>query len=131
MKLLVDSDFLISLFKPLDSNHEKTTKIYKKIQNKSSLIVLNLVFQESTTVISKQIGMDNARKFYQLIPMMVDQQLFLTEEIEKLAWKLFLSQAKKGSSFIDCANLVVCQKYKLDGILSFDEFYPKDVRISL
>ena len=119
MKLLVDSDFLISLFKPLDSNHQKASRIFKEIQNKSSLIALNLVFQESTTVISKQIGMDNARKFYEFLPELVNEQVNLNEDVEKEAWKIFLKQTKKGTSFIDCANLAVHQKFKLDGI-SFD-----------
>lgn len=127
MKLVVDSDFLIALYKPLDSNHQKAINIYKKIQNEYTLTALNIVFQESTTVISKQIGMDNARNFHQLITKLIHEQVILTNELEKDTWKLFLKQTKKGTSFIDCANLAFCQKYKLDGILSFDDFYPKEV----
>lgn len=129
MKLGVDSDFLIALYKPLDSNHQKAVEIYKRIQNKYTLTALNLVFQESTTVISKHIGMDNAKKFYRLISKVVDEQIFLNDELEKETWRLFLKQTKKGTSFIDCANLAFCQKYKLNGILSFDDFYPKEVLI--
>lgn len=130
MKLIADSDFLIALYKPLDSNHQKAVDLYKRIQNKYKLTALNIVFQESTTVISKHIGMDNAKKFYQLISKMVGEQVFMNNELEKDTWKLFLKQTKKGTSFIDCANLAFCQKYKLDGILSFDDFYPKEVVFS-
>lgn len=130
MKLVVDSDFLIALYKPLDSNHKKAIDIYKTIQNKYTLTALNLVFQESTTVISKQIGMDNAKKFYQLISKIISEQIFINDELEKDTWKLFLKQTKKGTSFIDCANLAFCQKYKLSGILSFDDFYPGEVVFS-
>ena len=51
------------------------------------------------------------------------------------AWKnglgRFLKQTKKGCSFIDCANLAVIERYKLDGILTFDEFYPKELRVGV
>ncbi|KKQ92709.1 MAG: hypothetical protein UT17_C0001G0088 [Candidatus Woesebacteria bacterium GW2011_GWB1_39_10] len=126
MKYLVDSDFLISLYKPTDSNHKKASEIFKGIGKTARLVASNLVFQESTTVISKQIGMEAAIKFYDLITKLIDEQLILENILEKEAWKIFLKQTKKGTSFIDCANLAVCTKLKLDGILSFDEFYPKD-----
>ena len=63
MKLLADSDFLVALYKPADSNHLKAVEMFKKIEHESVLIALNLVFQESTTVVSKQMGMIDARKF--------------------------------------------------------------------
>jgi len=51
-------------------------------------------------------------------------------ELENNSSKIFEKQSKKGMSFIDCANLAVLEKYKLDGILSFDEFYPKRFRVN-
>ena len=34
MKVLVDSDFLIALYKPDDSNHKKAKVLLKQIENK-------------------------------------------------------------------------------------------------
>ena len=129
MKLLVDSDFLVALYKPADSNHLKAIEIFKKIEHGSVLVALNLVFQESTTVVSKQMGMVDARKFFNSINKLIKEKLFLNQELEAQSWCLFFKQTKKGSSFVDCANLVAVEKYKLDGILSFDEFYPKEVGV--
>jgi len=131
MKYLVDSDFLISFSSDEDSTHSKSIDIYKHLGKNSELLALNLVFQESTTVISKRFGMQKAKIFYEMINKFINTRLVFEENIEKEAWKIFLKQNKKGTSFIDCANLAVCQKYKLDGILSFDEFYPKNVRMIL
>lgn len=130
MKYLVDSDFLISFSSDEDSTHQKSIKIYKNLKKNSELLALNLVFQESTTVVSKKFGMQKAKIFYEMINKFVNTRILLDENIEKEAWKIFLKQNKKGTSFIDCANLVVYQKYKLDSILSFDEYYPKNVRIT-
>lgn len=122
MKYLVDSDFLYALYKPDDSNHQKAIKIYKDKQNEE-LIVLNLVVQESTTLVSKRVDMSNAKSFYELVLKIVNKNIYLDIDLERDSWKIFLKQNKKGTSFIDCANLATYNKLKLDGILSFDEFY--------
>ncbi|KKP47493.1 MAG: hypothetical protein UR39_C0004G0037 [Candidatus Woesebacteria bacterium GW2011_GWA1_33_30] len=130
MKYLVDSDFLISFASDEDSNHLRSLNIYKNLKKDTELLALNLVFQESTTVISKRFGMNQAKIFYVMVNKFINTRILLDEILEKEIWKIFLNQTKKGTSFIDCANLAVYQKFKLDGILSFDDFYPKEVRIS-
>ena len=128
MKLLVDSDFLVAAYKADDPSHIRATKM-SRLHNKqgNKFVCLNLVVQESATVISHRMGMDDARKFYKNIGNFIDTFIVLDTELEKECWNIFLEQSKKGTSFVDCANLAVCQKYKLDGILSFDKFYPKEV----
>lgn len=130
MKFLVDSDFLISFSDPDDSNHKKATGIFKNLEKDRELVALNLVFQESTTVVSKKFGMDKARLFYEGINKLINTEIYLDQDSEARAWRVFLKQTKKGTSFVDCANLAVAEKYKLDGILSFDEFYPKELNVS-
>lgn len=130
MKLLFDSDFLVSLYKPDDSNHLKSSKIYRKIESETAFFALNIVFQEATTVISKRMNMYHARKFYDSINKLITTKVYLDTVLEDKTWKIFLSQTKKGTSFIDCANLATCEYYKFDGILSFDEFY-KNNRIKI
>lgn len=131
MKYLVDSDFLVALYKPDDTNHAKANEILGNIYQKHELLILNLVLQESTTVISKRMGMKYAKSFHNSANKLTNQQISLNEEIEDEAWRLFLRQTKKGASFVDCANLATVRKFKLDGIISFDKFYPADIKIDL
>lgn len=126
MKLLLDSDFLIALYKPDDSNHSDSKKIFKKIAS-DELYASNLVFQESTTVISKKMGMNDAKNFFSGITSLIRNKIELDPFLEEESWKLFLKQTKKGTSFIDCANLKTLEEYKLDKIISFDGFYSKDI----
>ena len=126
LKLLVDSDFLIANYRADDPSHNKATKVAIDLNKKrAKFYCLNLVVQESTTVISKKIGMDDARKFYSGLKNFVDIFVLLDERLEKRAWEIFLKQTKKGTSFVDCVNIAVVEKYNFDGILSFDKFYPK------
>ncbi|EKE05760.1 MAG: hypothetical protein ACD_19C00182G0088 [uncultured bacterium] len=129
MKLLIDSDFLFALFKPDDSNNDRAKKLLKKYLDED-LSISNLVLQESTTLVSKRMGMKYAIKFYASVTQIVKKIIYLDLHSEKDAWELFLSQTKKGSSFIDCSNMTIYKKFKFDNILAFDEYYPKNVRIT-
>lgn len=129
MRFLLDSDFLVALYKPDDASHARSSEIFGNYYDEQDLVVLNAVLQESTTVISKRMGMIHARKFYRAVRKLVGIVLSLNEELETRAWEIFLKQTKKGCSFVDCANLAAIETYKFDGILSFDKFYPKDIRV--
>lgn len=128
MRYLLDSDYLVALYKPDDASHARSSEMFGDFYGRHDLIVSNIVLQESTTVVSKRMGMIHARKFYLAARKLVGTVLGLNEEIEIRAWEIFLKQTKKGCSFVDCANLALIETHKFDGILSFDKFYPKDLR---
>lgn len=130
MKLLVDSDFLIANYRIDDPSHRKASESARELnKQKHKFYCLNIVVQESTTVISKKMGMNHARKFYSGLRNFIDIFVILDEQTERKAWEIFLAQTKKGTSFVDCANLAALEKYKFDKILSFDTVYPKKFKI--
>ncbi len=129
MKLLVDSDCLVGALKEGDPHQKSSIKLLKSHGERGDTIyVLNIVLQETATVLSHRTGMNAVRLFLQTLPSLNLQIINLYDSLEKYAWEIFLAQTKKGTSFVDCANLATMEYYKLDGILSFDEFY-KDKRM--
>jgi len=129
-KLLVDSDFLVGVFRQEDTNHQKAMGLLERMKEEEvELWMSNLVHQESATVVSHRVGMEAVRSFVKNLASDIHKRVLVDKELEKKAWRIFLSQTKKGCSFVDCANLTVVEKYKLDGILAFDEFYPKGLRL--
>lgn len=131
MKYLLDSDFLYGLAVENDPHHLICKKIFPKIQKEdTSFIITNLVVQETATVISRKRSQREAKLFISKLSEMPIEILFIGEQDENLVWDLFKKQGKKNTSFIDCANLAIFEKYQFDGILSFDHFYPKSVRIT-
>lgn len=126
MKLLADSDWLVGLFRIGDPHQEVATRLLHRIDKDGvELSVLNLVIQEAATVLSHRTGMRAVRLFCKRFPDLGLNTTWVDEALEADAWKIFLKQTKKGTSFVDCANLAVIKELKLDGILSFDSFYPK------
>lgn len=131
MKILYDSDALISLKVIGQPNHIKAKRILRSLKKEPiELFCLNLCLQETATVFSKKYDQSVAKDFYYQIeknpPIIID----LDNKLEKLAWQIFLQQTKKGTSFIDCANLAAIRLYNLDKIFSFDKFYPKELRLA-
>ena len=128
----VDSDFLVAVFNFKDASHDRAIDTFKRLDSDEvELWGSNLIQQESATVVSHRIGMDAARDFVKRLAVDVDRFVDIDKSLEKPAWGIFLKQTKKGCSFVDCANLAVIERYKLDGILTFDEFYPKAIRIGV
>ena len=129
-KLLVDSDFLVGVFREDDGNHKKAMILLESMRGEEvELWMSNLVQQESATVISHRVGMEAVGSFIKRLTADVHKTVRIDEKLEKDSWKIFLKQTKKGCSFVDCSNLAVIYRYKLDGILAFDEFYPKGLRL--
>jgi predicted nucleic acid-binding protein len=129
MKVLVDSDFLVALARRVDSNHKKAKELLGKLaEAKSEVFLSNLVKFESATVVSKKDGMNAANKFVLYLEKFCKNQIFVDEVLEQVVWKYFLEQRKKGTSYIDCSNVIIQRKYKLDKIVAFDGFYSDEVR---
>ena len=129
-KIALDSNVLVALYKFDDSTHQKAKETTGRLHNQGDIfMILNLVAQETATVISMKVGQEEAKDFYLKRDRVIDQEITLDDALEKLAWNIFLKQTKKGTSFVDCANLAFIDKYGLDGILSFDKFYPKKLLI--
>lgn len=125
MKYLVDSDFWFGLFVAGDANHTESKKIFSEIlKTNDSLFCLRLVVYETATVLSYKIDQKASRVFVKKFPFLSVSLVDVDEELERKSWEIFERQTKKGTSFIDCANLAAKEKYRFDGILSFDKFYP-------
>lgn len=129
MKLLLDSDFWFGLIVQRDPHHKSIQNFINHLTNKIQLFTLNLVMQETATVLSNKADQQTSLYFLSEFEKLPVSIIHIDLDLEAITWNLFKKQIKKGTSFIDCANLATIEMYKLDGILSFDLFYPKQLRI--
>lgn len=124
LKVLLDSDALIAIAKPDDSNHDKALQTIYKNKN---LILYTTCFSitESSTVISYKVSQDAAAAFLNQVRKSNFKSIDYSAELEELADKIFVAQKNKGTSWFDCFNLAAYKSLKLDAIFSFDKFYAK------
>ncbi len=122
--ILLDSDSIVAQLKHGDQNYAKALSTVEKIRElKLKKYILNLVIYETATVLSYKISQDVAQQFLSNIDSAGVEIIHFEQRLEKLTNDLFITQKKKGTSYVDCANIVTMQQYKIDSIFSFDSFY--------
>lgn len=123
--ILLDADSLVALAKEDDSNHLKAVGIYKKLKDKKIIFFLSpFTTAEAATVLSYKFSHERAKQFLRGMRENSLPVLELEEE-SNLADRWFLKQNKKGTSYFDCYNMALLERYKnqLDAIFSFDTVY--------
>ena len=125
-EVLVDSDGWIALYLPDDLLHTDTVSIYQRLQAQNKkLVTTSAVIGETATVLSHRSGQKLARHFLLAIEQSGIPIIFVDEKLHHQALELFMQQEKKGTSFVDCANVVVARAFDIPTVLSFDGFYPR------
>jgi predicted nucleic acid-binding protein len=100
MRFLIDTDFLIAIIKEDDKNHLQSIKKLEGLKN-DSIFITPFTLPETVTVLSYKVSHRSAKKFLKesrenFIELSLNNRLIaLTDET-------FLSQNKKGTSWIDC-----------------------------
>jgi predicted nucleic acid-binding protein len=128
MRILVDADFLIALAKADDSNHKKAISLAEKLKG-NFFFSTQFTVPESSTVFSYKVSQKDATKFLLQVRKMDLIELPFDKKLSDLTDELFVSVKTKGTSWIDCLNVVSVKSYNLDGILSFDKFYKKHIKV--
>jgi predicted nucleic acid-binding protein len=120
--ILIDADILVAIAKENDTNHEKALEISQRIKN-FNLYITPFTIPEATTVISYKVGQKEAKDFLKEARAKKLTEVLITKELTDNADEIFLSQNKKGTSWIDCLNAAALKLYGIDAIFSFDRFY--------
>lgn len=127
--VLVDADVLVALAKIDDSNHKRAVDLSNKLQRAG----VNYCFSpftvaEAATVLSYKTTHQFAKEFLKQIREMDVPVLELPEKYEELPDDWFLKQKKKGTSYFDCYNMALLERYKkqLAAIFSFDFVYNRN-----
>lgn len=127
--VLVDADALVALAKTNDSNHEKAVKLSGALQKIGATCYLSpFTVAEAATVLSYKASHKDAKKFLTQIRKLDIPTLELSERHKNLPDNWFFKQNKKGTSYFDCYNMALLERYKkqLVAIFSFDSVYKRN-----
>jgi predicted nucleic acid-binding protein len=126
--VLLDTDFIFSFFDQNQSTHDQAVEIVKTLSPDARFIMSNLVKQELATVISYKVDHSSMKQVMKLLEYFEADEIFISKHETDLIWEKFL-QTKKKVSFIDVSNVFLAKKLSAK-IASFDQFYPKSLRVS-
>lgn len=129
LEVLVDADALVALVKDNEQNHKRALTISETLQKKGCVWYISpFTIGEVVTVISHKINQATAKKVLEELRKQNLNLLTLKDEYIHLADNWFNKQSKKGTSYFDCYNMALLERYgkQLNAIFSFDGVYKRN-----
>jgi len=122
-KIFVDSNFLIALYNPTDSLHQKALTINEGIIEDNLLLnTSNFIFLETVTVLSQRVSHAEAiLRGKQIMEDGVVNLIQINKSLQDLTWTIFCEISKKNTSFVDCSTIAVMQTHGIEELLTFDQ----------
>lgn len=129
LDILVDADALVALVKGDEQNHKRALFISEALQKKGCTWYISpFTIGEVVTVISHKINQATAKKVLKELRKQNLNLLTLKDEHIYSADDWFNKQSKKGTSYFDCYNMALLERYKkqFNTIFSFDGVYKRN-----
>ncbi|MBE6493930.1 MAG: type II toxin-antitoxin system VapC family toxin [Methanosphaera stadtmanae] len=128
MKILLDTSFIVSLFRENDENHQKA-KENAHIIEECDCYITNYILNEVITIIAmrtKDIKITETIYYFMLdnFTIINEQE---TSNFNTMVMKIFKKYNKDTFhlSFIDCSLILLYNEYNLDVLVSFDKWFKK------
>lgn len=123
-EILIDSDAFIGLMLEPDAHHKRAYTFFTQIKKQRlEVVTTSFVIAETATVLSNRKGQETARAFLDFVEKI--PTIHITEELQKEATLLFKQQNQRGTSLVDCSNVVVMRWFNIPTLFGFDKFYNK------
>jgi predicted nucleic acid-binding protein len=123
-EVLIDSDAFIAWLRPSDLLHDNARTMFTQLaQQETPVTTTSLVVLETATVLSYREGPGVAKRFLDLVEASHLPVIHIDAELQQATIELFKSRAVRGTSMVDCANIVVARRLGIPQVLSFDHFY--------
>lgn len=131
-QVLVDSDAFVGRFFDEDAHFERAEALFNKTAKENiMLLTTSAVVGEAATVLSNRCDQKTALAFLEIVEDSLIPVIHIDAVLHNEALTLFKQQAKRGTSYVDCTNVVVARHFDVFQILSFDKAYPKDFGLKL
>ena len=141
MAIFLDTSYYVALVNPLDKHTDRANKLLKTLFSGKygQIFTSPFIMAESGTLIAVR-NPSNASKFItQMKELFIgDKKLGIilrsNDEIESSTWELMIKANRNVKkigdvvSWVDCSNIILCRKHKIDYIASFDHHFDPYLR---
>ena len=125
-EVLVDSDAWVGLFSPNDAHYRRASNAFERCKkSRTTIVTTSAVEGEAATVLSHKEGQIVAREFVTALATINIPIIHIDEKLHARAVEWFIDQGRRGTSYVDCTNIAVAERYNIPKMLSFDKFYFK------
>lgn len=128
MRLFLDTSALVAIEDLDDVNHKAAVQFREKIRLGQtpfrSLHTSNYVIDETVTILRIHCGHAVAVSFRKALEASrLVRIVWITEPLEKAAWKIFEKHADKEYGFTDCTSFALMQTEAIRTAFTFDQHF--------
>ena len=128
MRLFLDTSALVAIEDLDDANHKTAIEFREKIRlaqtSFRTLHTTNYVVDETLTILRTHCRHPVAVAFRKALgASKLVRVAWITEPIEKAAWKIFEKHADKEYSFTDCTSFALMQSETVRTAFTFDQHF--------
>lgn len=128
MRLFVDTSAFLAIEDKDDRNYESASRFRNDILHGHTpyrlLYTTNYVFDETVTLIRKQLGHKAASTFGEAIrDSKVVNMLWISQEIDAEAWSIFKKYKDKDFSYTDCTSFATMEAEGINEIFAYDNHF--------
>jgi predicted nucleic acid-binding protein len=125
MKLFINSSFFIALTDKSDIHFSEAEELFlNQINNYNEIFTTNLVISETITRIRYRAGFRFAKEFgEQFRSSKIIKTIWVNEEIDKEAWKIFIKYSDKSLSYVNCVSIAFIKIKKIEHVFTFDKHF--------
>ena len=132
-KILLDSSFIIALFRKNDPNHEIAKKNLEVLDN-DCYITNSLLSEIITVIMMRTKDIELTKKIFQYIKdnfkVIIETSIPNYDDGVFSLFKKYNSSTY-NASYIDCSCILVYMNFNLDYVVSIDKFYEEFDEIQL
>ncbi|MHA1522595.1 MAG: type II toxin-antitoxin system VapC family toxin, partial [Promethearchaeota archaeon] len=128
--IFIDTSFLIALCNEEDRNYKDAKQTNRKLlqelkKKKIAIFYSDYIFDELiTTLKSRRVKFSSIKEFgNSILKSNVFNQIFISQKIFNLSWKLFLKYQDKEWSFTDVTSFKLIETFKIKYYLSYDKHF--------
>ena len=128
MRLFLDTTAFVALEDQDDANHRKAIDFRQKIGLDETpfrkLYTSNYIIDETLTLLRIHCGHSIAVGFHKTLEASkLVTVLWITERVERDAWKIFEKQGDKDYSFTDCTSFALMEDEAIRNAFAFDHHF--------
>ncbi len=124
-KVFLDTSAIFALINSKDPDHPEVSAFVDSFKGK--MVITNYIFDEIITLVLSRLGHKQAVNVGDILrnsPQV--ENLQISPNDEKSAWKFFKSREDKGYSFTDCTSFIVMERSKIRKYLALDEHFRQE-----
>ena len=128
MRLFLDTGAFVAIEDLDDANHGKSLEFREKIRRGETpftgLYTSNYIVDETLTLLRLHCGHSIAVAFRKALEGSKAMRiLWVNEQLEKAAWKIFQQYSDKDYSFTDCTSFAMMNAQAIRNAFTFDEHF--------